>query len=144
MLLSREAVWTMYPAQGLSGFWEHQLRWARTVRLCRPWSYLGLIFTHGLAWCVLAAIVAALAGWNGIAVAYLGAYLIFRFAMAWTVGVWGIGDDLLRRKMWLIPLRDAIYFVVWLASFASKKITWGGEEYTMEKGQMVRTAAAKL
>jgi hypothetical protein len=51
---------------------------------------------------------------------------------------------LLRRKMWLIPLRDAIYFVVWLASFASKKITWGGEEYTMEKGQMVRTAAAKL
>src|SRR4029077_1825576 len=66
VLLSREAVWTMYPAQGLSGFWEHQLRWARTVRLCRPWSYLGLIFTHGLAWCVLAAIVAALVGWNGI------------------------------------------------------------------------------
>src|SRR6185437_7036014 len=39
VLLSREAVWTMYPAQGLRGFWEHQLRWARTVRLCRPWSY---------------------------------------------------------------------------------------------------------
>ncbi len=54
--LSREAVWTMYPAQSLSGFWNHQLRWARTVRLSRPISYLGLIFTHGVAWAILAAI----------------------------------------------------------------------------------------
>jgi hypothetical protein len=32
---------------------------------------------------------------------------------------------------------------VWVASFLSNKITWGGEEYTMEEGQMVRTRAAK-
>src|SRR5438477_1445078 len=134
--LSREAVWTMYPAQGLRGFWEHQLRWARTVRLCRPWSYLGLIFTHGLPWCLLAALVAASAGWITLAIAYFVAYLALRLTMAWAVGVWGVGDDLLRRRLWLIPVRDAIYFLVWLASFASKKITWGGEEYTMEKGQM--------
>ena len=144
VLLSREAVWTMYPAQGLRGFWEHQLRWARTVRLCRPWSYLGLIFTHGLPWCLLAALVAASAGWITLAIAYFVAYLALRLTMAWAVGVWGVGDDLLRRRLWLIPVRDAIYFLVWLASFASKKITWGGEEYTMEKGQMVRTATAKL
>ena len=137
--LSREAVWTMYPAQGLRGFWEHQLRWARTVRLCRPWSYLGLIFTHGLPWCSLAAFVAASAGWIGVAMMYIAGYFVLRLTMAWTVGVWGVGDDLLRRRLWLIPLRDAIYFVVWLASFASTRITWGGEEYTMEKGQMVRT-----
>ena len=143
VLLSREAVWTMYPADGLRGFWEHQLRWARTVRLCRPWSYMGLIFTHGLPWCLLAAFVAASAGWMGVAVAYLAAYLVLRLAMAWTVGVWGVGDKLLRQRLWLIPVRDAIYFFVWLASFASKKITWGGEEYTMEKGQMVRTGETK-
>jgi ceramide glucosyltransferase len=139
--LSREAVWTMYPAQSLQGFWEHQLRWARTVRLCRPWSYLGLVFTHGLPWCLLAALAAASAGWIGVAMAYVAGYSVLRLTMAWTVGVWGTGDDLLRRRLWLIPLRDAIYFVVWLASFASKRITWGGEEYTMEKGQMVRTVA---
>jgi ceramide glucosyltransferase len=143
VLLSREAVWTMYPAQGLRGFWEHQLRWARTVRLCRPWSYLGMIFTHGLPWCLLAAFVAATARWTLLAVAYLVAYVVLRIVMAWTVGVWGVGDDLLRRRLWLIPIRDAIYFFVWLASFASKKISWGGEEYTMEKGQMVRTGERK-
>jgi ceramide glucosyltransferase len=141
--LSRESVWTMYPAQTARGFWQHQVRWARTVRLCRPWSYLGLIFTHGLPLCLLAALAAAGAGWTGVAVAYPAAYLVLRLTMAWTVGVWGVGDDLLRRKLWLVPLRDAIYFVVWLASFASTRITWGGEEYTMERGQMVRTGAAK-
>jgi ceramide glucosyltransferase len=143
VLLSREAVWTMYPAEGLRGFWEHQLRWARTVRLCRPWSYMGLIFTHGLPWCLLAAFAATSAGWMRVAVAYLAAYLVLRLAMAWMVGVWGVGDGLLRRRLWLVPVRDAIYFFVWLASFASKKITWGGEEYTMEKGQMVRTSETK-
>jgi ceramide glucosyltransferase len=140
VLLSREAVWTMYPAQTPRGFWNHQVRWARTVRLCRPISYLGLIFTHGLPWALLAAAIAP-AKW--VAALYLLSYLVLRLATAWTVGVWGIGDQLLRRKLWLIPFRDAIYFVVWLASFASNRIRWRGEEFTMEKGQMVPTDPAK-
>jgi len=140
VLLSREGVWTMYPAQGARGFWEHQVRWARTVRLCRPLSYAGLIFTHGLPWTLLAMLVAPT---MGIAAAYLLAYVVLRFAMAWTVGVWGVRDDLLRRKIWLVPLRDAVYFAVWIASFASTRITWGGREYTMEKGQMMPADSAK-
>src|SRR5882724_631306 len=58
VILSREPVWTMYPTQTARGFWSHQVRWARTVRLCRPISYLGLIFTHGLPWALLAAAIA--------------------------------------------------------------------------------------
>jgi ceramide glucosyltransferase len=138
ILLSREAVWTMYPAQTLRGFWEHQVRWARTVRMCRPWSYLGLLFTQGLPWAALAAIIAP-AKWIGAA--YLLAYLVLRLVMAWTVGVWGVGDEVLRRKLWLVPLRDAIYFVVWLASFASNRITWGGKQYIMQGRQLVPLAA---
>ena len=68
VVLSHETVWTMYPAQTVRGFWEHQLRWARTVRLCRPVSYAALLFTQGLPWAIAAAI-AAPARW--IAVAYL-------------------------------------------------------------------------
>lgn len=133
VLLSREAVWTMYPAQTLRGFWNHQLRWARTVRLSRPISYLGLIFTHGIAWAVLAAIVAPT---TQIAAAYLIAYLVLRLAMAWTVGIWIVGDEILRRKLWQVPIRDAIYFFVWIASFASTKIQWSGQQYTMQKRKM--------
>ncbi len=71
-----------------------------------------------------------------IAAAYLIAYLVLRIAMAWMVGVWGVGDEILRRKLWLVPFRDAIYFFVWIASFASKKIQWGGEQYTMQDQKM--------
>ena len=139
VLLSRETVWTMYPAQTAKSFWDHQLRWARTIRLCRPLSYFGLIFTLGLPWVVLAAL-AAPTKW--IAVAYLLAYLVLRHVMAWTVGVWGVGDETLRRKIWLVPLRDAIHAVVWLAGFASNRIRWGGEEFTLENGRMAPVAAS--
>jgi ceramide glucosyltransferase len=140
VLLSREAVWTMYPAQRLSGFWQHQVRWARTVRLCRPLSYVGLLFTHGLPWAVLAALVSP-ATW--ISAVYICGYLVLRYIQAAVVGIWGVRDQVLRQKLWMLPLRDAIYFLVWIASFASNRISWGGEEYTMHGGQMVRVESAE-
>ena len=140
IVLSRQAVWTMYPAQTLRGFWDHQVRWARTVRLCRPLSYVGLLFTQGLPWALLAA---ALAPARPIASLYLLAYLILRFAMAWTVGIWGVGDEVLRRKIWLVPLRDAIQFVVWLASFGSNHIRWANVDYAIRRGQMVPIAGSE-
>ncbi len=134
VVLSREVVTTMYPAQSLRGFWDHQLRWARTVRLCRPISYMGLIFTHGFPWAILAAFFAH----TPIAAAlYVGAYVLLRLAMAFTVGVGVLEDETVRRRWWMIPLRDAIQFVVWLASFASNRVTWGDAQFIMKDGQMV-------
>jgi ceramide glucosyltransferase len=140
IVLSREPVWTMYPAQTFRGFWQHQVRWARTVRLCRPVSFAGLLFTHGLPWAVLAALISP-AAW--LSAAYLCAYVVLRFAEAAMVGIWGVGDEVLRQRLWLVPLRDAVYFFIWVASFASSRITWGGEEYTMQGGQMVRVASSE-
>ena len=140
VVLSREAVWTMYPAQTATGFWNHQMRWARTIRLCRPLSYVGLLLTQGLPWTLLAALVAP-ARW--VAISYLLAYLVLRLVMAWTVGVWGVADDVLRKKIWLVPLRDAFYFVIWLASFGSNRIRWGNDEYLVRDGQMVPILADK-
>ena len=134
VLLSREAVWTMYPAQTPSSFWDHQMRWARTIRLCRPFSYVGLLLTQGLPWTLLAALIAP-AEW--VAISYLLAYVVLRFVMAWTVGVWGVEDDVLRKKIWLVPLRDALSFVIWLASFGSNRIRWGSVEYLVRDGQMM-------
>jgi ceramide glucosyltransferase len=134
VLLSREPVWTMYPAQTARGFWEHQVRWARTIRLVRPASFLGLLFTHGLPLALLAA-AAAPAAW--ISAAYLLAYLVLRLAMAWLVGVWGLQDAVLRRKLWLVPLRDLLHFAVWLAAFTSHRIKWGGLEFELRDGRMI-------
>lgn len=139
VVLSREAVWTMYPGQTLSGFWDHQVRWARTVRLCRPVSYLGLVFTHGLPWAILAA---ALSQSLALGAAFLGGYLVLRLAMAYIVGVWGVGDEVLRRRLYLVPIRDAIHFIIWLASFASNRVTWGGQVFATKQGHMVAVNAS--
>src|SRR5258708_18132451 len=96
VVLSREVVWTMYPAQTFRSFWDHQVRWARTVRLCRPLSYVGLLFTQGLPWVLLAALLAPAAF---VAASYLLPYVILRFATAWTVGVWGCANEIMRPRM---------------------------------------------
>lgn len=134
VLLSREPVWTSYPAQTVKGFWEHQVRWARTVRFCRPVSFLGLIFTHGLPLTILATIAAPN---RTIALAYALGYFVLRYLMAWVVGIWGIDDEVLRQKLWLVPLRDAIYFAVWLSSFASNRVVWGDSQFELRQGEMI-------
>jgi ceramide glucosyltransferase len=133
VVLSHETVSTMYSAQTLRGFWQHQLRWARTVRLCRPASYAALLFTQGLPWVIVAAVMAPT---SSIATAFLLVYLILRLITAWLVGVSVVGDEVLRRRLWLVPLWDAIHFVVWTASFASNHVVWGNIEYVVDRGQM--------
>ena len=74
---------------------------------------------------------------------FLGGYLVLRLLTAWTVGVWGVKDETLARKLWLVPLRDAIHFVVWLAGFTSNHVKWGGVEYAIKDGKMREVSAAR-
>ena len=85
------------------------LRWAIMARQARPLGYLGLIFTQGLPWTVLAAILAPT---HLIAFGFVAACLILRPAAVWTMGVWGLRDDLLKRRWWRVPLWDVFAFVV--------------------------------
>ena len=133
VVLSHETVSTMYSAQTPKNFWQHQLRWARTVRLCRPASYAALLFTQGLPWAIAAALLAPT---HWIGGSYLLGYLVLRLAVAWFVGVSVVGDQVLRRRLWLVPLWDAIHFVVWTASFASNHVVWGNIEYVVDRGRM--------
>jgi ceramide glucosyltransferase len=142
VMVSQEIVKTMYPKMTFAEFWEHQSRWARTVRLCRPASYVGLLFTHGLPW---ACVGAAASGSTLGAGIFLAAYLLLRLAMARVVGVWGLRDESARNKWWLIPLRDGLHFAVWVGSFFSSRITWGDQEFRLKSnGEMVAVGRANL
>jgi ceramide glucosyltransferase len=129
-----EPVWMAFPSQTLGAYLRHELRWAIGIRNIRPGGHFGMLFTHGLPWAIAAAFVAPSAA---MASAYLGAYFVLRFAMAWTVGVWGLRDPVLRRRFWLLPVRDLLSFFVWLTSFGVNQIEWRGAMFTLEKGRMV-------
>jgi ceramide glucosyltransferase len=126
-----------FPSQTLGAYLRHELRWAIGIRNIRPGGHFGMLFTHGLPWAIAAACVAPSAS---IGAAYLGAYFVLRFAMAWTVGVWGLHDPVLRRRFWLLPVRDMLSFFVWLASFGRNRIEWRGSAFTLDKGRMVPVA----
>ncbi len=129
-----EPVWMAFPSQTLGAYLRHELRWAIGIRNIRPGGHFGMLFTHGLPWAIAAACVAPSLA---VAAGYLGAYFVLRFAMAWAVGVWGLRDPVLRRRIWLLPIRDFLSFFVWLASFGMNRIEWRGSSFTLEKGRMI-------
>ena len=93
-----------------------------------------MIVTHGFAWTVAAALCAPSAA---IAAGYFLAYLVLRLSLAWTAGVWGLGDSVVRRRLWLVPLRDAIHFFVWIAAFTSNRVHWSGRDFHIRKDRMI-------
>jgi ceramide glucosyltransferase len=130
--LMREPVWMMVPKQSLQQFVRREMRWAIGLRNVRPSGYFGKLFTLGVLWTLAAVIVALSAGWLGIAIAYLAAYLVLRIGVAWSAGIWGLRDTALADKLWLVPIRDAVSAAVWIAGWFTNRIRWRGLEYRVK------------
>jgi ceramide glucosyltransferase len=106
-------------------------RWMTVMRNVRPWGHIGLTFTFGLPWSLLAL---ALAPSMLTALIYLGGYSLFRVLLTWAVGVYGLKQRGLWLKMAFIPLWDAMAFLIWLASFTRRTIRWRGVDYVLRDG----------
>lgn len=104
------------------------------ARQSRPLGYLGLIVTQGLPWTILAALVAPT---RLLALGFVAAYLTLRMAVVWTMGVWGLQDDLLKRRWWLVPFWDAFAFVIWLNSLVWNRVRWRGINYRVAGGRLI-------
>ncbi len=111
-----------------------RLRWIVVMRHLRPMGHLGLLLTQGLPWSLAAIAIHPSAG---IALGYVGAYLVLRFAMTWMVGIWGLKQHSLWKKMGLIPVWDALALFIWLTSFTRKSIRWRDAEYFIRDGRLV-------
>ena len=135
--LSAEVVETSTPAYAWGGFIDHQLRWARTVRDARPGGYIGLIFTHGLAWALLNVIAS---GISPVSFWLLGLSFFLRLALAMTVGTQVLADHQVLPSLWLLPLRDVVAMCVWVAGFAGNTIVWRGQRFTLKDGKLINVS----
>jgi ceramide glucosyltransferase len=124
----------VYPHQTLGEAFLHQLRWNLSIRFSRPAGHLGLLFTQSLPLALLAALFAPS---RGVAAAFLGTYVVLRFALAWFVGIDGMRDDLVGRNLWMLPLRDAFAFLVWVASFFPQTIMWRGKRFRVRHKRLI-------
>lgn len=132
--LMRKPVWMVLPAEGLSGFLRHELRWCVQLKNLRLMGYLAMFMTFGLAWSLLVTLI--MPSWI-VAGAYWLAYLALRLTMAWVVGVWGLHDPVVRHNLWLVPVRDLANLCVYVASFFSNTMEWRGSKYRVSGPVMI-------
>lgn len=133
--VSAEVVETAVPAYSWRGFFDHQLRWLRTVRTARPGGYVGLIFTHGFGWAIVNVLASGL---SPASLWLLGLSFFLRLAQAMTVGAWVLADHEVLANLWLLPLRDVIAMALWVAGFAGDTIVWRGERFALKDGKLAR------
>ena len=118
----------------LADLLHKRLRWMVVMRHMRPWGHVGLIFTQGLFWSLVAiAIHPTLA----IACGYLGAYAVLRVTITSMIGQWGLRQKGLWKQMALVPVWDALAFCLWLASFLRRTVRWRGARYYIRNGELV-------
>jgi ceramide glucosyltransferase len=128
---------TVADYQSLSEFLHKRLRWIVVMRHMRPWGHLGLLLTQGLPWSLVAI---AIHPSMGVALGYLGAYFALRFSMTWMIGIWGLKQPALWKKLGLIPVWDTLAFFIWVTSFGRNSIRWRDGEYYIRDGRLVPVA----
>lgn len=105
---------------------RHELRWTRTIRLVNPAGHLGSIVTHGFAFALLGALAL---GFHPISLAILAATLISRLILKSRIdGLFGTYAG----PFWLMPVRDLLSFVLFLASLRGETVHWRGDRFAVE------------
>jgi len=140
--LSDVVVETYLPPYTLRQFLDHQLRWGRTVRDSRRWGYLGLVFTFGIPWALLALVLCWILNCQVLgACALLIAVTGLRCAVAVLAGWSVLRDRSALRLLPLLPLRDSVALLPWIASFFGHKVVWRGDSFTLKGGKLVRNGS---
>jgi ceramide glucosyltransferase len=134
--LSAAVVETFLPSYNVRQFFSHQLRWARTIRDVRRWGYTGTLLTFGLPWALATLLASRGAAW---AWALFAMTLVARLAIGFATAVLVLGDSAFSRNVLLLPLRDLLAPIVWMASFMGNSIRWRGDSFTLKNGKLKRS-----
>jgi ceramide glucosyltransferase len=106
--------------------WHHEMRWARTVRGLAPAGFAGSVVTQPLAIALLAALAA---GFGLTTCIVLGSTCLVRWTAAGLIArVLGLRAE----RLWLLPLRDALSFAVFVASFFGRRVFWRDQSFDLE------------
>jgi len=119
-------------AKGFVDVWKHQLRWARTIRVCQPGPYFASILSNTTLWALLWMAVSPL---NNIA----PLCLVIRTGTA-------IHNEfrLTRRladafESLFTSAKDILQFMVWICAFGGNSVVWRGEKFLVKRGgELVR------
>ena len=107
---------------------DHEIRWARTVRLIDPAGHAGTAITHALP---LALVAGALLGFTPAALGLIFTVFAVRIAAKLAIDA---ATGAIAGPWWLILARDVLSFAVFLASFAGRSVAWQGRRFEVGRG----------
>jgi ceramide glucosyltransferase len=117
---------------------RHELRWLRTVRTITPVGHFWSFLTYTLPLTLLAVIATGFAPWS---FALPAAALVLRAALHWAVRITGPWEGAPRdivASVWYVPVRDLLSFALWIASYASRRVTWRGNAMWVSSDGVLR------
>jgi len=135
------------------GVWKHQLRWARTIRVCQPLPYFFSIVSNATLWPLLwlaselfkvlpmSAPTAPFDPFRAFeikivlldGVIFVIGLLLIRILLA---------KDLQRRftperglvsPFWLVPVKDLLQAALWFCAFAGNTVEWRGRKMRLRR-----------
>jgi ceramide glucosyltransferase len=113
---------TTVPETSLRDLFEHELRWARTIRSLVPVGHALSLVQFPIAWALLAALATGGAAW---AVALVAAAWLVRASVAFQVDrLLGLPHD---GAVWWMPVRDIMCVAVIAASYRGRSVQWRGQ-----------------
>ena len=130
VFLSNYLIGSQNHIQSFRDYFWHQLRWARTYRICRPWGYFFSIITHAFS---LSLLFACLCHNLGLGLAWISATLAVRLGMTVSLMLMGIHGKEYLKYLPALPLSDLLTTVIWAAAFTGNTVVWNNTRFRVRK-----------
>jgi ceramide glucosyltransferase len=114
---------------GWAAVWKHQLRWARTIRVCQPVPYFFSLLSNATLWPLL---------WLTVQPATPVCAFAFSCWLIRIMTALNLEQRLTQRPTffaqgWLVPAKDLLQTAVWLLAFLGNRVEWRGRQMRLRR-----------
>jgi ceramide glucosyltransferase len=109
--------------------WKHQLRWARTIRVCQPGPYFFSILSNPTLWPLLWLTLCR----TPVALVFACVAFIIRVLLAHNLQHRLTHARTPLSWLWLVPLKDVLQAALWLMAYAGNTVEWRGQRLRLRK-----------
>jgi ceramide glucosyltransferase len=128
---------------GWSAVWKHQLRWARTIRVCQPLPYFFSILSNPTLWPFLWLAVRP----SSLSIGFAVVSFILRIATACNLQrrlsrkpITDHQSPITLRFFWMPLLKDLLQTAIWLLAFLGNHVEWRGQRMRLRRdGTLVKS-----
>lgn len=136
VVLSPYACDTIVAEANFAEMFQHEVRWHRSERACRPFDQ----FMSVVTWPLFLLLILLLPQPSVVGLSIIGAHVTLRLVLHFLV----------RRSFriatppepWLVPLRECVCFFAWAAGMFGNNIKWGRETFSIRAYRKLMAAEA--